>query len=160
MQRIDQPTAVRPIAAGMLACWLGGVVFLCIAVAPARSEDAAAGSGDVPSAVLHAQQQRIDVIQRASAAAVALGACVFEKHFTLDRDLPGPDHWFSEDPASLHEWVSAVRSAYQMLGSGIVEPTKTESENKKEFLISILVLIWVLISISAPQLFLQIFLHS
>ena len=74
MQRIDQPTAIRPIAAGMLACWLGGVVLLCIAVTPARSEDAAAGSGEVPSAVLHAQQQRIDIIQRASAAAVAIFA--------------------------------------------------------------------------------------
>ena len=74
MQRIDQPTAARLIAAGMLACWLGGVVFLCIAVTPARSEDAVAGSGEVPPAVLHAQQQRIDVMQRASAAAVAIFA--------------------------------------------------------------------------------------
>ena len=74
MQRIDQPTAARLIAAGLLACWLGGVVFLCIAVTPARSEDAIAGSGEVPPAVLHAQQQRIDVMQRASAAAVAIFA--------------------------------------------------------------------------------------
>ena len=74
MQRIDQPTAARLIAAGMLACWLGGVVFLCIAVTPARSEDATAGAGAVPLAVLHAQQQRIDVMQRASAAAVAIFA--------------------------------------------------------------------------------------
>ena len=58
----------------MLACWLGGVVFLCIAVTPARSEDATAGAGAVPLAVLHAQQQRIDVMQRASAAAVAIFA--------------------------------------------------------------------------------------
>ena len=74
MQRIDQPTAARLIAAGLLACWLGGVVFLCIAVTPARSEDATAGAGAVPLAVLHAQQQRIDVMQRASAAAVAIFA--------------------------------------------------------------------------------------
>src|SRR5262249_10609741 len=37
----------------------------------------------------------------ASALAVALGACFLEKHFTLSHDLPGPDHWFSEDPQGL-----------------------------------------------------------
>jgi S1-C subfamily serine protease len=65
----------------MQALWLGGVVFLCISVASARGDDAPAGSdkarpgaGDVPSVVLDAQQQRIDVMQRASAAAVAIFA--------------------------------------------------------------------------------------
>lgn len=69
----------------------------------------------------------------AAVMAVALGACVFEKHFTLDRDLPGPDHWFSESPASLAEWVASVRNAHAMLGSPLVRPTRVELGNKKEF---------------------------
>jgi sialic acid synthase SpsE len=69
----------------------------------------------------------------AAAMAVALGAAVFEKHFTLDHDLPGPDHWFSEHPAGLSEWVAAVRDAYRMLGTGLVRPSSQELANKKEF---------------------------
>lgn len=67
----------------------------------------------------------------ASSLAVALGARVFEKHFTLDHGLPGPDHWFSEDPASLKEWVDAIHSAYRMMGSAIVRPTTSEAEMRK-----------------------------
>jgi sialic acid synthase SpsE len=64
----------------------------------------------------------------ASSLAAALGASVFEKHFTLDHDLPGPDHWFSETPDTLKEWVSAIRSAHVMLGSPVVRPTAAERE--------------------------------
>lgn len=63
----------------------------------------------------------------AAVAAVALGASLFEKHFTLDRDLPGPDHWFSEDPGSLAAWAADIRRAHAMLGSGRVEPTPAEA---------------------------------
>lgn len=66
----------------------------------------------------------------ASSLAVALGAIVFEKHFTLDHDLPGPDHWFSEDPHSLKEWVISIRKAWVMIGSAVVRPTKTEEYMK------------------------------
>jgi len=70
----------------------------------------------------------------AAAMAVALGACLFEKHFTLDRNLPGPDHWFSEDPDSLKEYVHTIRTAYTMRGDGVVRPhSAAELENKKEF---------------------------
>jgi len=64
----------------------------------------------------------------ASSLAVALGAVVFEKHFTLDHDLPGPDHWFSEDPASLGSWITAIRTARVMLGEALVRPTAHERE--------------------------------
>jgi sialic acid synthase SpsE len=64
----------------------------------------------------------------ASSLAVAFSATVFEKHFTLDKNLPGPDHWFSEDPASLKEWCDSIRKAYQMLGNAQVKPTKAEKE--------------------------------
>jgi N,N'-diacetyllegionaminate synthase len=54
----------------------------------------------------------------AAAAATAMGAVMIEKHFTLDRDLPGPDHRASVDPAGLKALVDAVRSVEAMLGSG------------------------------------------
>ena len=89
----------------------------------------------------------------ASSLAVALGAKVFEKHFTLDKNLPGPDHWFSEDPVGLKNWIDAIRNAistnrtlvgtphfvlpdnlsdtaYSMLGSEEVKPTEKEEKMK------------------------------
>ncbi len=66
----------------------------------------------------------------AASAAVALGACVFEKHFTLDHDLPGPDHWFAEDPRGLAAWVAAIRTAHQALGSDALRPTAAEQKMK------------------------------
>jgi len=71
--------------------------------------------------------------QLASSLAVAFGACVFEKHFTLDHDLPGPDHWFSEEPADLQSWVNAIKTAHIMMGNPIVQPTEKEKQNKKDF---------------------------
>lgn len=67
----------------------------------------------------------------ASSLAVAFGACVFEKHFTLDHNLPGPDHWFSEDPNGLKEWVDSIKNAHIMMGSANVVPTEKEKEIRK-----------------------------
>jgi sialic acid synthase SpsE len=69
----------------------------------------------------------------ASALAVSLGAVFLEKHFTLSNDLPGPDHWFSEDPSGLAEWVTGIRTAHRMLGSPLVRPTMVERGNKREY---------------------------
>jgi N,N'-diacetyllegionaminate synthase len=69
----------------------------------------------------------------AAALATALGACIFEKHFTLSHDLPGPDHWFAEEPGALREWVMTVRTARALIGSPIVRPSATERENKREY---------------------------
>ena len=66
----------------------------------------------------------------ASSLAVALGGVVFEKHFTLDRNLPGPDHWFSENPESLKKWADSIRTSVTMLGSPIVRPTDSEKGMK------------------------------
>jgi sialic acid synthase SpsE len=66
----------------------------------------------------------------ASTIAVALGAKVFEKHFTLDKNLSGPDHWFSEDPEGLKNWVDSIRTATTMLGSEEVKPTEKEEKTK------------------------------
>lgn len=64
-------------------------------------------------------------------AAVALGACVIEKHFTLDKNLSGPDHKASLEPGELKEMVAAIRDVEKALGNGVKRPTMEEAENKK-----------------------------
>ncbi len=61
-------------------------------------------------------------------AAVALGACVIEKHFTLDRAMSGPDHAASLQPGELGEMVRAIRDVEKALGSGKKEPTDNEKK--------------------------------
>ena len=63
-------------------------------------------------------------------AAVALGAAVIEKHFTLDRNLPGPDHKASLEPDELSAMVAAIRNIEQALGDGIKRPSASEAKNK------------------------------
>lgn len=63
-------------------------------------------------------------------AAVARGACVIEKHFTLSRSLPGPDHAASLVPVELRQMVSAIRSVELALGSPIKQPSLEEVENR------------------------------
>jgi sialic acid synthase SpsE len=67
----------------------------------------------------------------AASLAVAMGAVILEKHFTLDCDLPGPDHWFSENPATLEHWVASIRNATVMLGSNLIRPTRSELSMRK-----------------------------
>jgi N,N'-diacetyllegionaminate synthase len=63
-------------------------------------------------------------------AAVAMGATVIEKHFTLDRNLPGPDHQASLEPAELAAMVTAIRNIEVALGNGIKRLTPSEARNK------------------------------
>ena len=62
-------------------------------------------------------------------AAVALGAKVIEKHFTLDRKLFGPDHAMSIEPEELKAMVIAIRNVEVALGDGIKKPTQSELKN-------------------------------
>ena len=62
-------------------------------------------------------------------AAVALGATVIEKHFTLDRNLPGPDHKASLEPEELKAMVSAIRHIEQALGNGHKAVSRSEQKN-------------------------------
>ena len=62
-------------------------------------------------------------------AAVALGACIIEKHFTLDRAMDGPDHKASLEPDELRAMVSAIRNIEQALGDGIKRPRPSELKN-------------------------------
>ena len=59
-------------------------------------------------------------------AAVALGACVIEKHITLSKKLPGPDHFASLEPHELKKLVQAVRRVERIMGTGIKKPTTGE----------------------------------
>lgn len=62
-------------------------------------------------------------------AAAAIGAEVIEKHFTLDRSLPGPDHAASLEPAELKQMVTAIRNVEAALGDGIKVPAACELPN-------------------------------
>ena len=64
-------------------------------------------------------------------AAVAKEACVIERHFTLDKTLPGPDHKASLEPDEFREMVSSIRNIEKALGRSTKKPTKTELRIKK-----------------------------
>lgn len=72
----------------------------------------------------------------AALGAVALGACCIEKHFTLDRNLPGPDHWFSSDPEEFRELVMAIRMLERSLGESRIRPAESELEGRREYRLS------------------------
>ena len=65
-----------------------------------------------------------------SLAAVAMGASVIEKHFTLDKNLPGPDHKASLGPQELKDLVKAIRNIGRALGDGIKTPSRSEMNTK------------------------------
>ena len=64
-------------------------------------------------------------------AATALGACILEKHFTLDRSLPGPDHKASLEPAELRSLVRGIRAVESALGDGRKQPTPSEEDVRR-----------------------------
>ena len=67
----------------------------------------------------------------ASTLAVTLGAKIIEKHFTLDQNLPGPDHWFSMNPGDMGQMMRDIRYAEMALGNGDVSPAVGEESYKK-----------------------------
>lgn len=73
----------------------------------------------------------------AAIQAVALGACVIEKHFTLDHNLHGPDHWFSLTSAELSEYIRGIREAEKRMGDKNIKPSDVEKKNREEFRLSI-----------------------
>ena len=64
-------------------------------------------------------------------AAVSLGACIIEKHFTLDRNMIGPDHKASLEPEKFKTMVKAIRNVEKSLGDGIKRPTNSELQIKE-----------------------------
>lgn len=63
-------------------------------------------------------------------AAAAIGAKVIEKHFTLDRNLPGPDHCVSLEPHELSAMITSIRNIEKSLGTGVKKPSPSELKNK------------------------------
>ncbi|MDH5373927.1 MAG: N-acetylneuraminate synthase family protein [Acidimicrobiia bacterium] len=63
-----------------------------------------------------------------SLLAAALGATVFEKHFTLDTSMPGPDHAASMAPEELNHWVAEIRNTFVLLGDGVKRRMPSELE--------------------------------
>lgn len=63
-------------------------------------------------------------------AAVAMGATVIEKHFTLDKNMEGPDHKASLDPIELKNMVKSIRIVEKAIGNGVKEPSSSEKANK------------------------------
>lgn len=74
----------------------------------------------------------------AAVQAMTMGACMLEKHFTLDHDLPGPDHWFSVDPSELKRYVEDVREAELRMGKESIEPADSEKVARNEFRLSLI----------------------
>lgn len=72
----------------------------------------------------------------AAVAAVCLGACMVEKHFTTDRNLPGPDQSFSSTPDEFSELVMRIRGVETMLGLPEIAPTPSEQDARKQFRLS------------------------
>lgn len=66
-------------------------------------------------------------------AAIALGACIIEKHFTLDKNLPGWDHWISADPAEMSAIAREGRNVFTALGSSVRTVSPAELEKRKKF---------------------------
>jgi N,N'-diacetyllegionaminate synthase len=72
----------------------------------------------------------------AAIGSVALGACMIEKHFTLDKNLPGPDHRFSADPMEFRTLVESVRSMEKSLGSAELKPSASEQLGRSDYRLS------------------------
>ena len=73
---------------------------------------------------------------QASVGAVALGACFLEKHFTLDKNLSGPDHSFSADPEEMKQLVDDIRSIESSLGSSEIAPAHQEEYARNHYRLS------------------------
>jgi len=66
----------------------------------------------------------------AASIACGMGSIFFEKHFTLDCNSNGPDHWFSANPEQLKKWKNSIITSFEMLGNSIIQPTHEEEKMK------------------------------
>src|SRR5690606_8603592 len=63
-------------------------------------------------------------------------ACLIEKHFTLSRELPGPDHWFSSTPDEMAELVKSIEMASKLMDTSTLGPTESEAVGRRDFRLS------------------------
>jgi sialic acid synthase SpsE len=107
------------------------VVLHCVSAYPARPEDANLAAMATLEEALGVPVGFSDhtLGTEVAVAAAALGACVIEKHLTLDRSAPGPDHAASLEPREFAELVAQCRRAASAIGDGIKRPVAAELEN-------------------------------
>ena len=106
------------------------ILLHCVSSYPARPEDANLRAMRTLEEAFHTpvgysdHTEGIDI----ALAAAALGACVIEKHFTLDRSMPGPDHKASIEPLELKALVAGIRKVESALGTGLKAPADAEMD--------------------------------
>ena len=107
-------------------------VLHCTTEYPAPAQDVNLRAMQTMSAALGVRTGYSDHTQgiEVPIAAAALGACMIEKHFTLDKNLPGPDHKASMELAELKTLILAIRNVYRALGDGIKRPSRSEAKNR------------------------------
>jgi N,N'-diacetyllegionaminate synthase len=107
------------------------VVLHCVSAYPARAEDANLAAMATLASELGVPVGFSDhtLGTTVAIAAAALGACMIEKHFTLDRSALGPDHAASLEPQELSDLVVALRTAASAIGDGVKRPVEAELEN-------------------------------
>ena len=108
----------------------GLILLHCVSSYPADPADVNLRAMQTMASTFHCPAGYSDhtVGLTAALAAVAIGACVIEKHFTLDKGLPGPDHRASMEPQELKSLVREIRIVEAALGNGRKEPTRAEAE--------------------------------
>lgn len=128
----------RAVTAYRAARGQGLVLLHCVSSYPAPMQDVNLRRIPALAAVFGCPVGFSDHTEGTTAAlgAIALGACVIEKHFTLDRSLVGPDHRFSSDPAEFTALVKAVRGLEAALGESAVKPTAAEERGRREYRLS------------------------
>lgn len=69
--------------------------------------------------------------------ATILGSVYIEKHFTIDKKLKGPDHWFSADPDEFKKYVDVIRDTEKSIGNGLIGYEKSEIKPRRDFLLTL-----------------------
>lgn len=109
------------------------IIFHCVSLYPTSPEEANLNRMDsikkVFGGIVGFSDHTTGIL--ASLAAVARGAKLIEKHFTLSKDMPGPDHWFSIDPEELKELVSGIRYIEKTMAGKNLGPAKRELAIRK-----------------------------
>ncbi len=105
------------------------VLLHCVSNYPARAGDVNLRAMTAMAQTFHVPVGYSDHVlgNEVSLAAVAMGACIIEKHFTLDRALPGPDHQASMEPDQLAALVLGIRTVEAALGDGCKRPAAAEA---------------------------------
>ncbi|MFC2081651.1 N-acetylneuraminate synthase [Candidatus Bipolaricaulota bacterium] len=108
------------------------ILLHCVSNYPAAIEDTNLRAMRTMESALHVPTGFSDHTQgdEAALAAVALGACAIEKHFTLDHGMTGPDHLASAEPQELASLIARIRAVECALGDGLKRPTEAELGNR------------------------------